>query len=193
MEDPKISKDVQDGDPLRRYFRSPEHRRVFLSVVRDGTMSLRNLSWFVTGYCLRHSVLIITDNQICNVTISYEAALRQWGREGFDPFNPSTPGPVEQILLHDEDRPDLPPVITSRRQLRFFVWAIENNVIGCANEYRGAILKDYQVQHRKRARGENSVQQQPPGRKKKSRKAGQCRPHFVASGDTDPEANWFAY
>lgn len=86
----------------------------------DSKISLRILDWFVT----RYSKTIVTDNDKCDIHISYKSQLKSYKKIYFDPFRRR-----KKFFYHFNIEDKDIKIYTTLGQLNFFMWAINNNII----------------------------------------------------------------
>ena len=107
------------------YSADPKNAQVLLDILnkKKGTVSLRNLEWFITNYAKKNNLQYTTkDGKSFVVHCSYKSTLDWYSKKLFDPFCRS-----------DKFNYDVPggtsPVQTTVAQLNFIRWCIKNNII----------------------------------------------------------------
>jgi len=90
---------------------------------KKGTISLRNLEWFITSYSKQKTLTYKTvDGKPFSVHCSYKSSLDGYSKKLFDPFCRNDK--FEYIIPNTEIN-----ITTTVAQLNFIRWCIKNNII----------------------------------------------------------------
>ena len=131
---------------LVKFYSTPAHIRQLTDAMRNDTISLRVLDWFVTNYSKRCNVTypIVKDGETrsFNVFLEYKSQLKGFSKRLFDPFARRT-----RIAFDDADGRALDTTIG---QLNFFRWAISNGVLTFSVAHAEDIERDmlHCIKHR---------------------------------------------
>ena len=94
----------------------------------DSHISLRILDWFVTKYSDNHKIKYKYTNEgdcsYFNVHVSYEAQLKSFKKQYFDPFRRSCKFWYNYNPKHKDK-----VIYTTIGQLNFFKWALDNKIL----------------------------------------------------------------
>lgn len=108
---------------LDKFYKNCNHNYInkMIDIINSqSNISLRILDWFVT----RYSKTIVTDNDKCDIHISYKSQLKSYKKIYFDPFRRR-----KKFFYHFNINNLDKKIYTTLGQLNFFMWAINNNII----------------------------------------------------------------
>lgn len=107
---------------LKTFFDDKEHLVSMMEVIRNQSISMRVLDWFVSNYSKKNNVFFVTkEGKHFNVYLEYKSSLKSYSKRFFDPF---CRGP--RVIFKDVSGKDFS---TTVGQLNFFRWAIKNELI----------------------------------------------------------------
>lgn len=125
---------------LREYYSTKNRFNIIETIINtnpiSNNVSLRLVDWLITNYSKSKNVVYYVKGVPFIVHQSYKNMLKAYSKRLFDPFRRHG-----RILLEHEGR----VLETTVAQLSFFRWAIENDVLTYANEYREAIKKNMDI------------------------------------------------
>lgn len=158
------------------FFSNPEHMGKLLPFLQQDPknkpkISMRLIEWFVSVYCLNHTVDWFIGTDFFNVFLDYQAMMEEYGKQLFDPFgrkwrkdkrkNETNEYAVQiyhgiRFYYTDNDY-----VITTIAQLNFFRWFIEKRILEYMIEHRKTLTDEMNKYNK-----EIKSQKQCGGRKK---------------------------
>lgn len=107
---------------LEVFFAEGDLIDTMLKIVRNETMSLRTLDWFVTNYSKKNNTMFTTsEGKLFNVFLEYKAQLKSYSKRMFDPFNRG-----ERIMFKDKRGNEFS---TTVGQLNFFRWVLKHDIV----------------------------------------------------------------
>ena len=107
---------------LKTFFENKNNLVSMMEVIRNQTISMRVLDWFVSNYSKKNNVCFLTKtNKYFNIYLEYKSSLKSYSKRFFDPF---CRGP--RIMFKDAEGKEFS---TTVGQLNFFRWAIKNELI----------------------------------------------------------------
>lgn len=126
-------------ESLLRFFSVKENLDTFTEYTgRDSPLSLRLLDWLVTNYSKKHNVVYMInkggEERTFNMFMDYKSQLKAYSKRFFDPFCRR-----ERINIVNGDGQEQS---TTTAQLCFFRWAIQNDVLSYAQQYKDNIESD---------------------------------------------------
>lgn len=125
---------------LKEYYKDVEKLKLMENIIHahpnSNKVSLRLVDWLVTNYSKSHNVVYYVNDIPFNVHQSYKNMLKAYSKKLFDPFRRHTRVYIDCTFQSNK------LLETTVAQLTFFKWAIDNNVLGYAMEYKDAIKKD---------------------------------------------------
>lgn len=99
-------------------------------VLKNESISLRILDWFVTNYAKKRNISFKTDEgRVFNVFLEYKAQLKSFSKRFFDPFCRG-------------ERLEHRGIQTTIGQLNFFRWSIKNGIVAHCIERASDIEDD---------------------------------------------------
>lgn len=153
----ELAKRTKSTEKLMRgidtFFSNPEHMGKLLPFLQQDPknkpkISMRLIEWFVSLYCLNHTVDWFLGADFFNVYLDYQSMMEEHGKQLFDPFGrkwrkekrKSDGGDDYVVQVYHGIRfyyTDADYVITTVAQLNFFRWFIEKKIL------------EYMIDHRK--------------------------------------------
>ena len=131
-------------DSLISFFTISENITQLVDLLTRKTKVTRSLvDWFVTNYVKDNDVEYIVDGEIISVNAEYKIMLGRYGKKKSDPFCRDNKFPLYTGL------PDYPVLQTSKKQLCFFKWAIQKNILKYVQENYSELLKLFHKRERK--------------------------------------------
>jgi hypothetical protein len=122
-------------DSINQFYEDPKHSKSLLDILdKKGTVSLRNLEWFITNYSKKRALSYkTTDGKTFTVHCAYKSSLDGYSKKLFDPF------------CRTDKFEYTPPnttktVTTTVAQLNFIRWCIKNNVIDYISEHKSNLF-----------------------------------------------------
>jgi hypothetical protein len=108
---------------LNAFFETGDNLLVMTQIIRNQSLSLRVLDWFVSNYSKKHNVFFASEGgKHFNVYLEYKASLKSYSKRFFDPF---CRGP--RVMFKDDNGKEFS---TTVGQLNFFRWVIKSGIIG---------------------------------------------------------------
>jgi len=127
---------------LRVYYANKTRFNLIESIINDNAnVSLRLVDWLITNYSKSRNVVYYVKEVPFNVHQSYKNMLKAYSKRLFDPFRRHG-----RVVLELDSR----SLETTVAQLSFFKWAIDNNVLKYALEYKEDIKRDMDAHTRHR-------------------------------------------
>lgn len=107
---------------LREFFDDDDNMNSMLRIIRNESMSLRTLDWYISNYSKkRNSMFTDANGKLFNVFMEYKMQLKSYSKRMFDPFNRG-----DRIKCKDTRGVEFS---TTCGQLNFFRWVIRNDLI----------------------------------------------------------------
>jgi hypothetical protein len=107
---------------LNEFFEEGDHRQVMSNILKNRTLSLRVLDWYVSNYSKKRNIFFLSkEGKHFNIYLEYKASLKSYSKKYFDPF---CRGPRVQFKDHTGKE-----FSTTVAQLNFFRWAIKSGVV----------------------------------------------------------------
>jgi hypothetical protein len=111
-------------DSINSFYEDPKHSYHLVNILeKKGTVSLRNLEWFITNYAKRQNLTYKTsDGKTFSVHCAYKSSLDGYSKKLFDPFCRADKF-VYRVPNTEKE------FMTTVAQLNFIKWCIKNNII----------------------------------------------------------------
>jgi hypothetical protein len=107
---------------LHTFFENRAHLIMMMEVIKNQSLSMRVLDWFVSNYSKKNNIFFITqEGKHFNIYLEYKSSLKSYSKRFFDPF---CRGP--RVMFKDHNGKEFS---TTVGQLNFFRWAIKNELI----------------------------------------------------------------
>ncbi len=157
------------------FFSNPEHMGKLLpflisqnkKTTNKPRISLRLIEWFVTDYCMHHSVDWFLDGQFFNVFLDYQTMMNEYRKKRFDPFGrkwrKETSKNDDAVQVYHGIRffySDTEYVITTVAQLNFFRWLIEKKILDYIIEHHDQLKTEMS---KNKGKGKDNKEQQVEG------------------------------
>lgn len=167
-----ITNDIHDELLLSSLFRFFSMASNIKQVIRllspDALITRSLLDWFVTNYTKDNVVEYIFKGRLINVHTEYKAQLHRYKKRRCDPF---CRGRDKFLLKTGVD--ECPEIETSTRQLCFFRWAIQCNILEYVEGHYEELRSNYESRDRKktssRKRGIQAASKENSIRRKRSK------------------------
>jgi hypothetical protein len=119
-----MSRSVTLLDSINQFYDDPKNSKYLVDILdKKGSVSLRNLEWFITNYSKKRSLSYKTnDGKTFAVHCAYKSSLDGYSKKLFDPFCRTD---KFEYKLPNSDM----TLTTTVAQLNFIRWCIKNNVI----------------------------------------------------------------
>lgn len=115
---------------LDKFYEDAQSLDIIRRVLRNESISLRILDWFVTNYAKKYNISFRTDEgRVFNVFLEYKAQLKSFSKRFFDPFCRG-------------ERLDYRGIQTTIGQLNFFRWSIKHGIVAHCIERASEIEDD---------------------------------------------------
>jgi len=126
-------------DSINTFYDDPKNSGVLVDILeKKGSVSLRNLEWFITNYAKKNNLTYRTsDGKTFAVHCAYKSSLDGYSKKLFDPFCRS------DKFLYTVPSTDK-EFMTTVAQLNFIKWCIKNNIITYITENK-QILKTHKT------------------------------------------------
>ncbi len=133
-------------DSLTSFFTKPENAQQLINLLTRKTRITRSLiDWFVTNYAKTHDIEYMYNGKYINVANEYQIQLDRYGKRKSDPFCRD-----KKFDLYTGNK-DCPVLGTSMKQMCFFRWAMQMNIITYVEERYSELYALYkQRPHNKR-------------------------------------------
>jgi len=111
-------------DSINSFYEDPKNSNHLFDILeKRGTVSLRNLEWFITNYAKKKNLTYkTTDGKNFFVHCAYKSSLDGYSKKLFDPFCRSDKF-IYTVPNSDKS------FMTTVAQLNFIKWCIKNNII----------------------------------------------------------------
>lgn len=107
---------------LHTFFEDKQNLVTMMEVVKNQTLSMRVLDWFVSNYSKKNNMFIVTkEGKHFNIYLEYKASLKSYSKRYFDPFCRGA-----RVMFTDDKGKEFS---TTVGQLNFFRWAIKNGLV----------------------------------------------------------------
>ncbi len=147
------SKELSCYDKLDSFYKTCPRDKILkiISIINgESNISLRILDWFVTKYSDKYKIKYKNNDDInniyFNVHVNYEAQLKTFKKQCFDPFRRNA---KFWYKLEKSSKGSELMIFTTIGQLNFFKWAIENNIIEFIEENYDKLVNAMNVSNRK--------------------------------------------
>ena len=111
-------------ESINAFYEDPKNASHLLDILdKKGTVSLRNLEWFITNYAKKKNLTYkTTDGKTFFVHCAYKSSLDGYSKKLFDPFCRS------DKFIYTVPNCDK-TFMTTVAQLNFIKWCVKNNII----------------------------------------------------------------
>ena len=107
---------------LETFFEDSNHLSEMMDVLKNQSISMRVLDWFVSNYAKKTNYFFITsEGKHFNIYLEYKSSLKSYSKRFFDPFCRGN-----RVEFEDQNGKKF---MTTVGQLNFFRWVIKNNII----------------------------------------------------------------
>jgi hypothetical protein len=115
---------------LKTFFEESDHMSAMMDVIKNQSISMRVLDWFVSNYSKKNNYFFVTkEDKHFNIYLEYKSSLKSYSKRFFDPFCRGN-----RIEFEDQNGKKF---MTTVGQLNFFRWVIKNNIVDeCKNLIR---------------------------------------------------------
>jgi len=108
---------------LETFFEEDSHLSAMMDVLKNQSISMRVLDWFVSNYAKKTNYFFVTEEgKHFNIYLEYKSSLKSYSKRFFDPFCRGN-----RVEFEDQNGKKF---MTTVGQLNFFRWVIKNNIIG---------------------------------------------------------------
>lgn len=147
--DNSTSNDIHDELLLSSLFRffavAGNIKQVIRLLSTDALITRSLLDWFVTNYTKDNVVEYMFKGRLININNEYKAQLHRYKKRRCDPF---CRGREKFLLKTGID--ECPEIETSTRQLCFFRWAIQCNILEYVENHYEELRSCYEARERKK-------------------------------------------
>lgn len=110
-------------DSINTFYNDKKCSDQLISILdKKGTVSLRNLEWFITNYAKKKALTYKIDGKSFTVHCAYKSSLDGYSKKLFDPF--CRTDKFEYVIPNTDIN-----ITTTVAQLNFIKWCIKNNII----------------------------------------------------------------
>lgn len=129
---------------ISSFFEDKENLVKMMDVLRNQSVSMRVIDWFVSNYSKKNNYVFATkeEGKLFNVYLEYKSSLKSYSKRFFDPF---CRGPRVEFMDHNGKE-----FLTTVGQLNFFRWVIKNGLIEECKKIIEDVEQDMIVAVRKR-------------------------------------------